>query len=440
MLEKFDNAHDFERLCADLLIAQGYKDVVLIAPRGGGDGGQDITFTTEDGGKGLACVTLRSDIEAKFQEDFSQRKPGEFTKYILFCTAHLSYQQKLRFAQYCLNNLQALFLPQDIETLRSLLDSAHQDIRERYLHIPDQSKHRQEILSLVGNQITANNLLNEAKQAAANYDWEGTEALIQEALQLYPIAEAPSFFGLQMSVVLTDAFQRIHDIPPGYNAAELYEELERLRTGKPRLVLPKVTQAISWLELAKKQSVDSMEKTTVAEVLAALALMYGLAKNYDAMIRCIKEAIECNPTSMKAFFTNAVRLALLVHGCADEPKQLEALQELGDALKIKLPVPPQIVRQRITVSDEAIYWLVMGQELAWLGRSQPNFPTHVWIRAHDEEGIRVGQAGYRTPDNPGVQTIIPPDRKKIALDQLIKQLDDHFLFISHIPVKSPYSG
>lgn len=85
MLEKFDNQHEFERMCADILNALGYKDVVLIAPRGGSDGGMDITFSTENGGKGLACVTLRKDIEVKFKQDFSQRTVGEYEKYVLFC-------------------------------------------------------------------------------------------------------------------------------------------------------------------------------------------------------------------------------------------------------------------------------------------------------------------------------------------------------------------
>src|SRR5450755_1056322 len=117
-LEKFDNQHDFERMSADILNALGYKDVVLIAPRGGSDGGRDITFTTENGGKGLACVTLRGDIERKFEEDFSKRKLGEYEKYILFCTAYLTASQKLKFTKYCVENLQALFVANDIEALR----------------------------------------------------------------------------------------------------------------------------------------------------------------------------------------------------------------------------------------------------------------------------------------------------------------------------------
>ena len=91
MLEKFDNQHDFERMCADILFALGYRDVELIAPRGGSDRGKDIVFTTESGGKGLACVTLRGDIEKKFFEDFSKRQPGEFEKYVFFCTAYLTH-------------------------------------------------------------------------------------------------------------------------------------------------------------------------------------------------------------------------------------------------------------------------------------------------------------------------------------------------------------
>ncbi len=137
-LEKFDNQHDFERMSADIMNALGNKDVVLIAPRGGSDGGRDVTFTTESGGKGLACVTLREDIQRKFEEDFSQRKTGEYEKYFLFCTAYLTAEQKRKFAKYCLNNLEAEFVPYDIEALRSLLDSVLTPIRERYLYRNEQ--------------------------------------------------------------------------------------------------------------------------------------------------------------------------------------------------------------------------------------------------------------------------------------------------------------
>lgn len=127
-------------MCADILIALGYEDVVLNAPRGGSDGGMDITFKNQRGEKGLACVTLRKDIKVKFKEDFSQRRAGEFDIYILFCTKYLTHKQKVEFAKYCLETLRAEFVPKDIEALRSLLDSSLKAIRETYLHIQDESK------------------------------------------------------------------------------------------------------------------------------------------------------------------------------------------------------------------------------------------------------------------------------------------------------------
>ncbi len=71
---------DFERMAADILNALGYREVVLIAPRGGSDSGKDITFTTESGGKGLACVTLRDDIQRKFEEDFLSSGRTRFSR------------------------------------------------------------------------------------------------------------------------------------------------------------------------------------------------------------------------------------------------------------------------------------------------------------------------------------------------------------------------
>jgi hypothetical protein len=137
-LEQFDNQHDFERMAADILNARGSTKVLPIAPRGGSDGGKDITFITESGDKGLACVTLRNDIQRKFEEDFSQRTPGEFKTYTLFCTAYLSAKQKLDFITYCAKKLEAELIIYDIEALRSILDTVP-DIRERFLHIHSES-------------------------------------------------------------------------------------------------------------------------------------------------------------------------------------------------------------------------------------------------------------------------------------------------------------
>ena len=145
-LEAFDNQHDFERMCADILNASGYRDVVLVAPRGGSDGGKDITFSFGNDQKGLACVTLRKDIDKKFDEDFSQRQAGEYDKYYLFCNVYLTSSQKSKYKKYCDDKLQAELIPQDVEALRSILDSKLENIRGEYLGISQNDREKEALI------------------------------------------------------------------------------------------------------------------------------------------------------------------------------------------------------------------------------------------------------------------------------------------------------
>jgi hypothetical protein len=141
-LRDYDNQHEFERMCADILNTLGYRHVTLQAPRGGSDEGKDITFISGQNGneKGLACCTLRKDIEKKFNEDFSQRQMGEFQFYILFCTTYLTHSQKVKFGKYCLDNIDAELIIYDGEALRSLLDTVIRQVRQDHLHITDESQ------------------------------------------------------------------------------------------------------------------------------------------------------------------------------------------------------------------------------------------------------------------------------------------------------------
>ena len=280
----------------------------------------------------------------------------------------------------------------------------------------------------IDNRMKAHDLFNEAKQAIGSYNWGIAEERITASLQLHPIKEARSYIGLRMSEALIVAFKRIHELPPGFNYEALYDGVR----GRPRFAAPSINQALSWLELAKNQNKESAEKESAAEILMALALMYGLARNYTQMMSNIKEAINDNLEFAKAFFTNAFHLAMLVHGCTDELDQLGAIQRLGNEGGINLPVLPQIVQQSIPTPDKAIYWIVMGQQSNWAERPKPNFPIPVWIRS-DEEETAVGTAGYRTPKGNGGQTFIPPDRRAIPLDQVTQLLADDFLFICSIP-------
>lgn len=135
-LEDFDNSHDFERMCSDILNSLGYQHVTPVAPRGGPDGGRDIEYTTIDNQRGLACVSLESDASRKFMKDLEKRKKGDYNEYILFSNQYITAKEKLDLARHCLNKLHAQCEIKDVEALRSLLDTALQNVREAYLHIP----------------------------------------------------------------------------------------------------------------------------------------------------------------------------------------------------------------------------------------------------------------------------------------------------------------
>lgn len=319
VLEQFDNQHDFERLCADILNAIGYKDVVLLAPRGGSDGGKDITFTTENGGKGLACVTLRKDIETKFNEDFSQRKPGEFEKYMFFCTAYLTASQKLKFTRYCLDQLQALLVPMDIEALRSLLDSILKPMREKYLGIKDDSKTiDEEKLTLLREEMQRQNqaqlLLFEADKYPSPYGLIDREKLVEEAVSIWPEYKQREHrqLGILMSIAV------IQGVDPSKSLSMMVQRVSLRKDEKVWFAM----RAINYLE----ETVLTTE-TPDTEGLLYLACMYGYQQQFDAMMQIINKAITIDE-GMKEEFQGRDFLLTLLRACGSDHTKLERVREI----------------------------------------------------------------------------------------------------------------
>lgn len=137
-LEEFDNQHDFERMCADILNALGCQKVEPRAPAGGPDGGKDIIFY-EGETKCAVFVTLRKDIGKKFDEDSQKLKIQDgFNKIVLFSNQNITQKQKEDF--FRLTNSKGISFLEiyDLERLRSLLDVSLKSIRKKYLHIDDE--------------------------------------------------------------------------------------------------------------------------------------------------------------------------------------------------------------------------------------------------------------------------------------------------------------
>ena len=130
-LKEFDNAHDFERMCADILNSLGYQHVTPIAPQGGNDGGKDIEYKISDTSKGLACVSLEKKYKTKFINDLNKHKKGDYGEYIIFSNQYITAKDKKDIQTHCGNRLDAYCEIKDIECLRSLLDTTFQQIREK---------------------------------------------------------------------------------------------------------------------------------------------------------------------------------------------------------------------------------------------------------------------------------------------------------------------
>jgi len=327
VLEKFDNEHEFERMCADILIALGYEDVVPGAPRGGSDGGMDIKFKNQRGEKGLACVTLRKDIMVKFKEDFSQRTAGEFNVYILFCTKYLTHKQKLEFAKYCLNTLQAEFVPKDIEALRSLLDSSLRSIRETYLHIKDDSKGvSEEALATLQEEMQrqreADMLLLEADKFASSLIQK--DGLVRKAVELYPPYKQRELrqLGIEMSIAVINGYDPI--IQRGMIIAGLGRGMVGYRKLERDEIVWLATTAISYL---RENVLDAT--TPDSEGLLYLACMNGYHLQFEDMMKIIDKAVLVDGEIKERFQQRKILLTLLRAGGSDQMKLQRLRKRLG---------------------------------------------------------------------------------------------------------------
>ena len=354
-LEQFDNEHDFERMAADILNDLGCTDVVLVAPRGGSDEGKDITFTSVSGEKGLACVTLRKDIQQKFDEDFQKREAGEFEKYVLFCTMYLTAPQKRKFVRYCLETLDAEFVPCDIEALRSLLDNPLKSIRERYLHIKDDSKGiTEEALTVLQDEIERKNqALILFSKAENSTNLAECEKFTREALQKNPDLEGVrSFLGLRLSnEVQAYFFYLLHPgtFPlssamqsPALSAITYYTyaSMDSIQLSQFMPEPPKL-EAIDWLQ----QSLQHQENPE-GEVSAALALMYGFSEEYGKMFDMLQETLTSYP-GLVSYFQPPERLFMLIHACSNLP----SIEKVMHVLNMKLPQIDEVQQTLKEASD-----------------------------------------------------------------------------------------
>jgi len=199
-LEKFDNSHDFERMCADILNSLGCNDVTPIAPRGGGDGAKDVTYRNSSGENSLACVSLRKDAKAKFLSDLKGRSKDDYSEYTFFTNQYITAAEKLKLTIYCAEDLEATLVCRDIESLRSLLDTTFQNLRSDYLKIqPDATPDYSFELSHL-SKYSVSELITEANEILAS-----TKAKFQKHSQVsYAIPISLASIGVESTQDVLD--------------------------------------------------------------------------------------------------------------------------------------------------------------------------------------------------------------------------------------------
>ncbi len=424
-LEQFDNQHDFERMAADILNALGYTEVVLIAPRGGSDGGRDITFTTESQGKGLACVTLRNDIQRKFEEDFSQRKAGEYEKYILFCTAHLTAKQKLDFIGFCVGTLQAELVPYDIEALRSLLDSSLKSIRERYLHIKNDSKGvNEEALAALRDELLrrskAESLLLKAEKFATSLMEK--DALVNEAVALCPDFRQRELrqLGIEMSIAVIDGYD------PVTQRGRMMAGLGRGMGGYKKLERNEIARLAATAIIYLRKNV--LETTMPdADGLLYLACMYGYQQQFEDMKSIIGQAVKIDE-KIKEKFQQRKILQMLLRACNSDQIKLEVLRKsLSLPLVSKKTFCDFLQEFDLTGFNGFIEWIAVkrpsapGEKGTFLIKITPPYPSN-------EGKVSASGQSIKSWD---FETVIS-DREPVTIEELYEAL--HSLFILLCPI------
>jgi hypothetical protein len=266
------------------------------------------------------------------------------------------------------------------------------------------------------------------QQARETSDWQSMELLAREALEKHPaLPGVHSFVGLRLTTIVSDSFKRMHGpfeltyVGPNYLLTVPYT----WPTATAAQTTPPVAEAFSWLVEARHHGDDPG-----GQVTAALALLYSMNNRYDATLKAIKQALSTNP-GLASYFQRPVHLAMLAHACGPN---VQRLREVGDAIGIKLPVPPEEVRAALELlsptDQQHLDWYVTGQPTAWLGEDPSTFPITLRLfRGTTEEGTPGARARWMTPgkDIPD----IPPEPGRYArLEDVMDEVAKRYLFVS----------
>jgi hypothetical protein len=356
------------------------------------------------------------------QHDHAQRKQilegvsefGNALKYLFFCTAYLTARQKVKFAQYVLNTLQAEFVPQDIEALRCLLDSALTLIRAQYLGIKDEKRELFETMLAetrddLRKENQAYSLLDKAHETN---NLEHAEALVKQATELLPSIRQREYclLGIRNAHIVIDG------LPMEFSD----EYRSTYRVYRKDALLPFTKNALAYLE-----------ETVLyggypdAEGLLYLACMYGCQKQFGDVILTLDKALTAKE-GIQEVFRQPRLLKILLLACGSDRNKVEQVCR-------KLDIP--------SVTKENFCHFIVDFDLEgftgyiqWIAVKKSNMPGEKGVHIIHICPPYVQNGGLVCAHSQVFQTGqiegIPTDPQFVAVETLYETLCRSFLLVS----------
>lgn len=210
---------------------------------------------------------------------------------------------------------------QDIEALRSVLDSVLPSVREQYLGIKDDKRALFEsMLATMRDDLQregqARLLLDKAQET---HDLSKAETFVKQAVELLPSVKLGEYLqlGIRHAEIVIDGLPL--EISTEYG--------QTIRVYTKGLLASHVTSALAYLE-----EPILLAGLPDAEGLLYLACIYGYQKQYNEMLTTIDKALSVD-ARIQEEFRKPRKLEILLLACGSDRSKIEQVSQ-------KLGIPP----------------------------------------------------------------------------------------------------
>ncbi|MHB8619658.1 MAG: hypothetical protein ACYDAG_08825 [Chloroflexota bacterium] len=186
------------------------------------------------------------------------------------------------------------------------------------------------------------------------------------------------------------------------------------------------TEAIAWLEEARAQEDDA-----AGEVRAALARMYGVTRQYQAMLDQITRTMESRLVLRSQLQTpeTLAHFSIAVDGELDQEAALVRLNRLLD--RPEQVTAAAFVRSVADAPKDGIHWLAIARGEYWTGQAErPDSPLQLLVFVEDKDGKPQARAAWFPRQRGSPRTGFPADGQVyVPANDLFQDVEKRFLLV-----------